>query len=123
VPRWGTPLRADPDPPNRSLHFEKNRIEIRFDEFVQLNNVRQELVVSPPLEEKPVVRIKKKTMIVDLKSALHENTTYTLNFGEAIADLNQGNVLENYEYVFSTGDYIDCLRPECTGRPVHGHAV
>lgn len=103
------PVILEADPPNRSLHFEKNRIEIRFDEFVQLNNVRQELVVSPPLEEKPVVRIKKKTMIVDLKSALHENTTYTLNFGEAIADLNQGNVLENYEYVFSTGDYIDSL--------------
>ena len=103
------PVVVEADPPNRSLHFRAKRIEIRFDEFVQLTNTRQELVVSPPLEKQPEVRMKNKTMVVDLGSELHENTTYTLNFGQAIADLNQGNVLENYEYVFSTGDYIDSL--------------
>jgi len=96
-------------PENFSLHFNRKRIEIEFDEFIQLKNINQELVVSPPLEEKPVVRLRNKTLVIDLNSELHPNTTYTFNFGQAISDYNEGNMLENFEFVFSTGDYIDSL--------------
>jgi hypothetical protein len=98
-------------PVNYSTGFNQKRIEIEFDEFIQLEDINHELVVSPPLEENPVVRIRKKSILVDLGDAdqLREQTTYTLNFGQAIVDNNEGNLLENYEFVFSTGDYIDSL--------------
>lgn len=103
------PVVIEAIPENYSLHFDRKRIEIEFDEFIQLKNVNQELVVSPPLKGKPVVRLRNKTLVIDLDSALYPNTTYTFNFGQAIADNNEGNLLENYEFVFSTGDYIDSL--------------
>ncbi len=98
-------------PKNYSTNFRQKRIEIEFDEFIQLEDINHELVVSPPLEEDPVVRIRKKSIFVDLEDEdqLREQTAYTLNFGQAIVDNNEGNLLENYEFVFSTGDYIDSL--------------
>jgi hypothetical protein len=111
----GGPKDEDPpvvlgsDPENYSLHFDNERIEIEFDEFLQLKNINQELVVSPPLEVQPVVRLRNKSIIIDFESELRDSTTYTLNFGQAIADNNEGNLLENYEFVFSTGNYIDSL--------------
>jgi hypothetical protein len=111
----GGPKDEDPpvvlgsEPENYSLNFSDDRIEVEFNEFLQLKNINQELVVSPPLEIQPVVRLKNKSMIIDFESELRDSTTYTLNFGLAVADNNEGNVLENYEFVFSTGDYIDSL--------------
>ena len=107
----------DEDPPvvlgskpgNYSLNFNDDRIEIEFDEFLQLKNTKQELVVSPPLDKEPVVRLKNKSIIIDFESELRDSTTYTLNFGQSITDNNEGNVLENFEFVFSTGNYIDSL--------------
>lgn len=97
------------EPANYSKHFSASRISIDFDEYIVLDNVNQELVVSPPLEEKPVVKLKGKTLIIDIPGELHENTTYTFNFGNAIKDLHEGNKLQNYEYVFSTGAVLDSL--------------
>lgn len=96
-------------PVNSSVEFNQNRIEIEFDEFIQLKNINQELMVSPPMQIKPVARIRKKSIIVDLDEQLLDNTTYTLNFGQAIVDYHEGNMFENYEFVFSTGGYIDSL--------------
>jgi len=96
-------------PVNRAVEFDQDRIEIKFDEFIQLKNINQELIVSPPMQIKPVARIRKKSIIVDLDEQLRDNTTYTLNFGQAIVDYHEGNMLENYEFVFSTGGYIDSL--------------
>ncbi len=96
-------------PANPSVEFNQDRIEIEFDEFIQLKNINLELMVSPPMEVKPIVRIRKKSIIVDLHEKLRDNTTYTLNFGQAIADYHEGNILKNYEFVFSTGEYIDSL--------------
>lgn len=103
------PIVMQSSPANYSLNFDKRKIEITFNEFVVLKDINQQLVVSPPMEEKPIVRLKNKSILIDLESELRENTTYTLNFGEAIADNNEGNVLLNYEFVFSTGDYLDSL--------------
>jgi len=96
-------------PLNYSTNFNAEKIEIEFDEYIALKNVAQELIISPPLPKKPVVRIKNKSIIIELKNELIENTTYTLNFGKAIEDNNEGNPLTNFEFVFSTGKYLDSL--------------
>jgi len=103
------PVVVESVPGNYSLHFDGKKIEIEFDEFIQLKSINQELVVSPPLKERPVVRLRNKTLVIELDSALRANTTYTFNFGQAISDYNEGNMIENFEFVFSTGDYIDSL--------------
>jgi len=109
-PRDQDPPRAlESDPPNFSLRFEAKKIQITFDEYIVLDNVNQELVVSPPMEEQPEVRLRKKTLIIQFQEDLKENTTYTFNFGNAIKDLHEGNKLQNFEYVFSTGDILDSM--------------
>jgi len=96
-------------PDNYSVLFDGKQIEITFDEFINTGSFSQELVVSPPMKEKPVVRLRNKTLIVEFEDTLKSNTTYTFNFGEGIKDLNEGNLLLNYEFVFSTGEYLDSL--------------
>ena len=96
-------------PPNYSTSFEAKKIQITFDEYIVLDNVNQELVVSPPMEEKPEVKLRKKTLIIEFEEDLKENTTYTFNFGNAIKDLHEGNKLQNFEYVFSTGEILDSM--------------
>lgn len=111
----GGPLDEDPpvvvksEPPNYSTLFDANKILITFDEYIVLNSVNQELIVSPPMDEKPEVKLKKKTLIIEFEEDLRINTTYTFNFGSAIEDLHAGNTLQNYEYVFSTGEILDSL--------------
>ena len=118
----GGPRDEDPpkvvssEPANYSTRFDNKRIEITFDEFIVLDNVNQELVVSPPMKEKPEVKLRKKTLIVEIADTLKENTTYTFNFGSAIKDLHEGNKLLNYEYAFSTGDVLDSLSVKGTLR-------
>lgn len=97
------------DPPNYSTQFEAKKIQITFDEYIVLENVNQQLIVSPPMEEQPEVKLKKRTLIVQFEEELKANTTYTFNFGDAIKDLHEGNKLQNYEYVFSTGDVLDSM--------------
>ncbi|MCK4751167.1 MAG: Ig-like domain-containing protein [Bacteroidales bacterium] len=103
------PIVLECEPSNYSTRFTVKKILITFDEFIVLDNVNQELIVSPPMEEKPEVKLKRKTIVVEFEEALKENTTYTFNFGSAIKDLHEGNKLLNYEYVFSTGDVLDSL--------------
>jgi hypothetical protein len=111
----GGPRDEDPpvvvfsEPPNYSTMFGAQKIVITFNEYVVLDNINQELVVSPPMAEKPEVKLRKKSIIVEFDEALKENTTYTFNFGSAIKDLHEGNQLRNYEYVFSTGEVLDSL--------------
>jgi hypothetical protein len=104
-------------PVNYSTNFNSKRIEITFDEYIQLKNIQQELLISPPLKERSENRLRGKSLIVDLNNELKENTTYTLNFGNAITDNNEGNVLANYEFVFSTGDHVDSM--SVTGKLVN----
>jgi hypothetical protein len=111
----GGPLDEDPpvalesDPPNYSTRFEAKKIQVTFDEYIVLENVNQQLIVSPPMEEQPEVKLKKKTLIIEYEEELKTNTTYTFNFGNAIKDLHEGNILQNFEYVFSTGDILDSM--------------
>jgi len=100
-------IRSSPD--NYSINFKSKRIEVEFDEYIQLKNINQELVVSPPQKVKPVVRLRNKLMLIDLEEELADSTTYTLNFGQAIVDNNESNLLDNWLFVFSTGNHIDSL--------------
>jgi len=103
------PVVIESDPPNYSTRFEAKKIEITFDEYIVLDNVNQELIVSPPMEEQPTVKLRKRTLIIEYVDTLKLNTTYTFNFGDAIVDLHEGNKLQNFEYVFSTGDILDSM--------------
>ncbi|MDF1572181.1 MAG: Ig-like domain-containing protein [Bacteroidales bacterium] len=114
APTGGTQDEDPPDvvktePKNYSANFNAKRIEITFDEYLDMANFTQELVVSPPMETQPEIRMRRKTLIIEFEEELKEDVTYTFNFGEAIKDLNEQNVLLNYEYVFSTGATLDSL--------------
>jgi hypothetical protein len=94
-------------PVNKTLNFDRQEIHFIFDEFVVLKNPEEQIVVSPPLEETPEYSVSGRNLKVSLRGALKRNTTYTINFGNAIADNHEGNVLENLCYVFSTGNTLD----------------
>lgn len=96
-------------PENNSTGFIGRKIEITFDEFVTLENANQNMLFSPPLAEKPDIKLKDKTLVIRFKGPLADNTTYTIHFGAAIKDLHEGNQFKDYVYSFSTGDHIDTL--------------
>ena len=96
-------------PENQSINFVGKKIEITFDEYVTLDNAKQNVLISPPLSVKPDIKLKNKTVTIKFKEALEANTTYTINFGSAIKDLHEGNQFKDYVYSFSTGDHIDTL--------------
>lgn len=92
-----------------ALNFKGNKIAITFDEYVVLDNITEKFMVSPPLKKKPRVFIKGKNVEVEFYEQLKDSTTYTLYFQDAIKDINEGNVIQNYQFVFSTGAVIDSL--------------
>jgi len=96
-------------PPNMTRNFKAKEIRLEFDEFFKLNNPYQEITISPTPAKLPEYNTSKKSIVVVLKDSLEKNTTYVINFGKAIADVNEGNVLKNFTYVFSTGSHIDSL--------------
>ncbi|MEW6467527.1 MAG: Ig-like domain-containing protein [Bacteroidota bacterium] len=97
-------------PDSAARNFSGNEITIAFNEYIRLNDLSSQLVISPPVETQPEVRLVKNRIVnLEFKEPLKENTTYTINFGNAVTDITEGNVKENFTYVFSTGDYIDSL--------------
>lgn len=96
-------------PPNMTRNFKAKEIRLEFDEFFKLNNPYQEITMSPAPAKLPEYSISKKSIVIVLKDSLEKNTTYVINFGKAIADVNEGNILKNFTYVFSTGSHIDSL--------------
>ncbi len=96
-------------PGNGSVNFRGRKIIISFDEFVVLDNIGEKLMVSPPLKKKPTIQVRGKNIDIEIFEALKDNTTYTFYFQDAIKDLNEGNILDNYQFVLSTGSVIDSL--------------
>jgi hypothetical protein len=94
-------------PPNNSVNFDEKRIKIYFDEFVQLKNIQEELLISPPFAEKPKMVLKGKKLVITFQDTLPTNKTVNFSFYNAIVDINEGNPLYDYQYVFSTGNTID----------------
>jgi len=103
------PVVVESVPENRAVNFSGKKVEITFDEFVTLDNINEKFIASPPMKKKPRVYMKGKSVIVEFEEKLKENTTYTLYFLDAIKDLNEGNILNNFQFVFSTGSVIDSL--------------
>jgi len=104
------PVMVESVPVNGSVNFNENAIYIKFDEYIKLNNLNQKLVISPPIEDEPDVTIKGKGIKISLNpDILEPNTTYSLNFNDAIADNNENNALNSFVYAFSTGETIDSL--------------
>ena len=98
---------ASPKP--GTINFTGNRIVLYFDEFVQVDQLQQNLLVSPSPKNIPNIDAKLRTVSIKLRDTLEKNTTYTINFGDAIRDLNEANILKNFSYVFSTGPVIDSM--------------
>ena len=103
------PVLLKATPPNMTRHFNAKVIQLDFDEYFKLSNQYTEITMSPVPDKQPEYKIKKRSLIINLKDTLQKNTTYVINFGKAIADVNEGNILKNFTYVFSTGEHIDSL--------------
>lgn len=97
-------------PIDSTILFTGDRINFTFDEYIELDNVQQNLIMSPVPKSTPNVSRKLNTMTVKLRDTLEPNTTYSINFGNSIKDVNEGNVMKNYTYIFSTGRYFDSLQ-------------
>lgn len=104
------PVLLNADPPNGSLNFKDNRITLTYDEYVQLVKLQESLLVSPTPKIIPNVDFKLKTVTIKIRDTLEPNTTYRLDFGNSIADNNEGNAVKHFSYIFSTGSYIDSLQ-------------
>ena len=103
------PVVLNTSPENNITNFKGKSIHITFDEFVTLNNPSNNVLISPPMNKKPTYRTSGKTLIIRFEEPLRPNTTYSINFGDAIKDLHEGNVLTGYAFNFSTGESIDSL--------------
>ena len=118
----GTPTGGDKDteppvilksePENFSTNFKGDEINIYFDEYVKIKDLRKQLIISPPMDTDPSITPMggaSKYISIKIKDTLEANTTYAFNFGESIVDNNEENPYPYYRYVFSTGDTIDSL--------------
>ena len=96
-------------PADRSTNVSAKKVNIYFNEFIKLDNASEKVVVSPPQLEQADIKATGKKIGIQLKDSLKPNTTYTIDFSDAIKDNNEGNPMGNYTYSFSTGDHIDTL--------------
>ena len=94
-------------PEDRATNVKAKKITIYFDEYIKIDNPTEKVIVSPPQLETPEIKGAGKKIVVELKDTLKENTTYTIDFSDAISDNNEGNPLGNYTFTFSTGEQID----------------
>ena len=95
------------DPADRQAGVKSKKVTITFDEFIKLEDATNKVIVSPPQLEMPEIKAQGKKIVVELKDSLKDNTTYTIDFGDAISDNNEGNPMGNFTYSFSTGAQID----------------
>jgi hypothetical protein len=103
------PLLLKSSPADSSKNFHSDRIILNFDEYVELNNARENVIMSPLPENDPLIEYKLHTVTIKLKDSLKPNTTYSINMSNVIKDVNEGNILKKFTYVFTTGNYFDSL--------------
>lgn len=96
-------------PLSGTLNFQGKKVEIHFDEYIQLDDIQKNVLISPPQQRPPEVKAFGKTLSVVFMEDLLDSTTYTIDFGAAICDYNEKTPLRDYVFSFSTGDYIDSL--------------
>ena len=103
------PILLSATPPDSTTNFRANRITLQFDEYIDLQEVQNNLLFTPIFETNPVVEARLRTITIRLRDTLEPNTTYTFNFGNAVRDINENNILRDFDYTFSTGPYLDSL--------------
>lgn len=98
-------------PKNFTTNFTGTEIKLTFDEYIKLKDIKKQLIISPPLKNEPEIlpSTVSKFITIKINDTLQKNTTYSFNFGQSIADNNEGNPYNQFKYVFSTGSYIDSL--------------
>jgi len=97
-------------PELRSTNFKDKDVRFTFNEYLLPDEIRENLVISPPIKKKPIIKMKGKTLIVEFPEELKENTTYSLDFKNSIVDNNEKNPIKDFRYSFSTGPVFDSLR-------------
>ncbi|HET9057382.1 MAG TPA: Ig-like domain-containing protein [Chitinophagaceae bacterium] len=103
-------------PLDSTLKFSGNKITIDFNEYIQLDKPFENVIVSPNPSKQPQVESRLRTLTIKLKDSLLPNTTYNIDFGSAVKDINEGNVLRDFIFVFSTGNFLDT-------RELHGKVI
>lgn len=103
------PVVVSSQPANKAVGVKTKKASINFDEFIKLDNPNEKVLVSPPQTEAPNIRVVGRSIRIDLYDSLKANTTYTVDFSDAIQDNNEGNPMGLYTYSFSTGDQIDTM--------------
>lgn len=98
-------------PKNFSTNFKENEIKLTFDEYIKLKDLKKQLIISPPMKNEPLILplTSSKYITIKINDTLKPNTTYSFNFGQSVADNNEGNTLNQFKYIFSTGNNIDSL--------------
>ena len=96
-------------PADKATNVKTQRMAIYFNEYIKIDNPTENVVVSPPQMEMPEIKGAGKKILIQLLDSLKENTTYTIDFSNAITDNNEDNPLGNFTYSFSTSDHIDTL--------------
>jgi hypothetical protein len=94
-------------PKDSALNVSTQKITLTFDEYVEVKDVQEQLIVSPIPKNQPVIDYKLRNVTIKLRDSLEPNTTYSLNFGNSIKDVNESNAAKNFVYVFSTGNKLD----------------
>ncbi len=100
-------IKSNPEP--YAINNQRSKINIDFDEYIKMENVNEKVIISPPQVQQPEIRAQGKKVVINLLDTLKDNTTYTIDFGDAIEDNNEGNALDNFTFTFSTGEQIDTL--------------
>lgn len=101
-------IKSEPAPEARNVH--KNKVEITFDELIQLKDQNDKVVISPVQKTPASIRTAGKKVVIEFRDSMIPNTTYSIDFSDAIQDLNEGNAIDGFSYAFSTGDSIDSLQ-------------
>lgn len=99
--------------PNGITNFPYQRVILSFDEWIKLQGASQKVIISPPLSDKPTIKVRNKSVVVFWKESLKDSTTYLIQFGESVQDITEGNAAKNLQLVFSTGAFLDSLT--CSG--------
>lgn len=101
-------VRATPEP--NATNNKRKKISIEFDEFIKIENAAEKVIISPPQTESPEVKASGKRVLIEFFDSLRENSTYTIDFGDAIVDNNEGNPMGDFSFAFSTGEIIDTMQ-------------
>lgn len=100
-------VRSTPEP--NATNNKRKKIILEFDEFIKVENASEKVIISPPQAEMPEIKVSGKRVTAEFFDSLKENTTYTIDFGDAIVDNNEGNPMGNFAYAFSTGETVDTM--------------